>query len=130
GVLTPMNYNPKWAARNGAPRTPGHQPYTRPMGNLPTNFLDGQPRELEQPTYRAECNKLYQVSWDFYYPTEHKSPSKDCTCGFYASYDPETDFYPSFRWGRAYTRLAGAEDYEDFAVVKAAVEVSGTVVMG
>jgi len=101
------------------------------MGNLPTPPWEAEPREPEQPVYHAECSRLYRqaVWWDGR-AVEHKSPHPTCTCGFYASYDPDTDFYPSFRWGRAYARLAGAEGYEDFAIVKAAVEVSGTVVMG
>lgn len=45
----------------------------------------------------------------------HPAPHADCRCGFYASYDPTTDFYPGELNGR---------------MVRAVVELSGRVVMG
>ena len=135
GVLMPMNYSPRQA--NSFDPRPGQQPYTRPMQNLVAGWLDGPdgPRpEPEQPVYQAQCDKLWRVAHSGFPTTglrrEHDAPDKQCTCGFYASYDPETDFYPSFRWGRLYSEIVGATGYEDIAIVKAAVEVSGTVVMG
>jgi hypothetical protein len=76
---------------------------------------------------------------------EHKSPHVDCTCGFYAHYDPGTDFYPDTGWtlggpergsvvwdafsqyGGSYHTVTYAEPY---IMVRAVVEMSGTVVMG
>lgn len=112
GVLTPMNYSPRWAAHNGAPATPGQSPYPPPWKGRPI-------------TYQADCNIYVRSSSD------HKTPGKDCTCGFYASYDPETDFYPNYRWGAALVQLLCEEfGLGSVALVKAAAEVSGTVVMG
>jgi hypothetical protein len=132
GVLMPMNYNPR--NRDGFNSRPGQQPYTRPAGNLEPFYWEDGPHEPEQPVYQAQCDKLWRVSHITQFTQaarpDHDAPDKGCTCGFYASYDPETDFYPSFRWGRLYSEIVGATGYEDIAIVKAAVEVSGTVVMG
>lgn len=134
GVLMPMNYSPRQGSGFG-PR-PGQQPYTRPAQNLTGRWWVDDPDEPrpepEQPVYQAQCDKLWRINHVTQYKQrpDHDAPDKQCTCGFYASYDPETDFYPSFRWGRLYSEIVGATGYEDIAIVKAAVEVSGTVVMG
>ncbi|MGW6255446.1 hypothetical protein [Streptomyces sp. NPDC055085] len=54
-------------------------------------------------------------------PGGHVSPHVDCTCGFYAHYSPATDFYPTTHW---------AVDRPSGLIVRAVVELSGTIVMG
>lgn len=78
----------------------------------------------------AGCNRTYLTAE---VPRDHKSPDPRCTCGFYASYETATDFYPTVKWGNAWDRHAydlpqGRET--GFVIVRAAVEMSGTVVMG
>lgn len=115
GVLMPMNYNPKRVFSFHGMHAPGQAPYRPGMGDR---------------VYQAECSRRQPAFLMDDPVAAHKSPSVDCSCGFYASYDPATDFYPSFRWGLEYARLAGMDEIADVVVVKAAVEVSGTVVMG
>lgn len=60
-------------------------------------------------------------------PSHGPSPSKTCQCGFYAHYEPNTDFYPDHDWnltsgGRAFSR--------NQMIVKGVVEATGRVVMG
>lgn len=59
----------------------------------------------------------------------HLAPQKHCRCGFYASYDPATDFYPEAVWGKGVSTGLGRR-WHDGIAVRAAVEVTGTVVMG
>lgn len=128
GVLTPMSYNPRWDAWAGAPSDLAIRPYSRPAVNL----LPDGPSEPERPVYQAGCSKRFQLAWRTRDEVAryHKSPDRHCTCGFYASYDPATDFYPSYHWGRGYSLMIHDEGAADMALVKAAVEVSGKVVMG
>lgn len=73
---------------------------------------------------------------------EHKTPHVNCTCGFYAHYDPTTDFYPEMGWSLNPEAPAHIWDMDTLAsvlpvtyvephiIVRAVVETSGTVVMG
>lgn len=71
-------------------------------------------------------------------PEGHDAPNRDCTCGFYASYAPETDFYPGQSWGEEYCKefianRPGRRDKEeaaDYVIVRAVVEMQGRVIMG
>jgi hypothetical protein len=75
----------------------------------------------------AECGSPLGVLLHQVRPSlgeDHKSPDVNCTCGFYASYDPATDFYPTFRWGGYHSNR------DRRIIVRAVVEASGTVVMG
>lgn len=122
GTLLPMNYRPPRRGRYHPPE-----------------FRDSRYRifgDHANGTYTAECIKVspsaymahaFKVGMGF---KHEKSPTVWCTCGFYAHYDPETDFYPSHRWGRLYNRLAGTEELANLVVVRAVCEVSGTVIMG
>lgn len=60
------------------------------------------------------------------------APQVNCHCGFYAHYDPATDFYRSIWWGRDYGKhfLADEEWGNDLVIVRAACEVQGKVIMG
>lgn len=64
----------------------------------------------------------------------HPAPRVGCRCGFYAHYDPDTDFYPGVRWGTEWNRqrYSGTRwrGQWETSIVRAVVEVSGTVVMG
>jgi hypothetical protein len=61
----------------------------------------------------------------------HQAPQVDCKCGFYAHYDPGTDFYPSHNWGTDYAKdMYGDQDYGDLVIVRAVCEAQGRVVMG
>ncbi|MFE6222953.1 hypothetical protein [Streptomyces sp. NPDC057854] len=61
------------------------------------------------------------------YFKEHPTPSLECTCGFYAHYFPETDFYRDGQWAldEGTIDLTGVR-----FIVRAVVEVSGRVVAG
>jgi hypothetical protein len=60
----------------------------------------------------------------------HDTPDKGCRCGFYAHYDPDTDFYPSTDWGKTWARQVGHRHLEDRAIVRAVAEASGRNVAG
>lgn len=126
GLIMPMNWNPRREAwsKSGlhGPHDVGYRrPYARWL------MVDGG-RTVEGPeTYEAQCRKTGGVPM---YPA-HDAPQADCKCGFYASYKHDTDFYPAWHWGRDYSRqFKHSEGYDDTVTVRAAVEVSGTVVMG
>lgn len=111
GILLPMNYRPKPAG------------YWGPRDSAILTYQVG--REV----HRARCNRIY--SWGDSV-REHATPSVDCTCGFYASYDPDTDFYPAFRWGTKqdeYWYGPGSPESK-ISVLRAVCEVTGTTVMG
>lgn len=56
--------------------------------------------------------------------TEHgPSPKKSCQCGFYAHYEPTTDFYPDYDW--SIEQGPGPK-----IMIKAVVEMQGRVVLG
>lgn len=61
------------------------------------------------------------------YHREHPTPSLECTCGFYAHYYPDTDFYEGEHW-----KLT--KDTNDLTgvriTVRAVVEAAGRVVAG
>lgn len=61
------------------------------------------------------------------YYQEHPTPSLECTCGFYAHYYPDTDFYEDEYWKlmEDATDLTGAR-----ITVRAVVEAAGRVVAG
>lgn len=121
GELAPMNYRPPSSSGYDIygpmyRRGPGHKPYPAPVTSK---------------VYAAACNRAF----NFFSAPEpdvdrHKSPKVDCSCGFYASYDPTTDFYPSMRWGLNYASYSGDASVQNVVLVRAAVEMSGTVVMG
>jgi hypothetical protein len=106
------------------------------------------------PVHSAECRRIEAAThgmlpYSAWYaaaapPRSHKSPHERCACGFYAHYDPATDFYPAMAWcdptlgtnGRL-TLGALLDDQaafsvwvEPFIAVRAVVEMSGKVVMG
>lgn len=123
GQIAPMNYRPDRHGGMGA--WSGQAPYP-----YPDNPGDGA------RTYDADCIKSGPGAYHYRsvraarYGEHEKAPTVWCTCGFYAHYDPTTDFYPAFRWGRLYHQLAGSVAAGNMVVVRAVVEVSGTVVMG
>jgi hypothetical protein len=91
-----------------------------------------RPDYLPMPdVYVAECRKASAGSANWAQqlvaerlrvPEHGESPARHCTCGFYAHYEPTTDFYPDHDWNLQgeNTRL----------VVKGVVEGIGRVVMG
>lgn len=120
GVIQPMSVQPvNWIN------------YSRQM-QMQAKGGDGLfgPYHVKPGPLVAGCNRTYLTAE---VPRDHKSPDPRCTCGFYASYETETDFYPTVHWGNAWDRHAydtppGRET--GFVIVRAAVEMSGTVVMG
>lgn len=114
GTLAPMNRRHHLMAD---PDSPGNRAYPPEPGEV----------------YGAECSKPYGAwyhSAGLAQPTDHPAPRVDCSCGFYAHYDPMTDFYPSSRWGDTYSLTTGDRRYCDKVMVRAVVEMTGTVVMG
>ena len=78
-----------------------------------------------------EHREKYSEDRKKYYDGEdnliHKSPSVECTCGFYAHYDPRTDFYEHTVWGpHSYMYYVP----NNMGVVRAVVEMTGTTVAG
>lgn len=114
GHLTPMNYHPQQLR------------YVHARGQMPYHPFRNRSTDPSSP-YEATCTRSPMGRAMV---GEHETPDVNCTCGFYASYNQFTDFYPAFRWGRNYTRMAGDSDFEDYYVVRAVCEVSGRVVMG
>lgn len=102
--ITPMNYNP--------------DTYT------------GQKTLYKRGVNRAVCARYGWWYADASTPDSHDSPDADCTCGFYAHYDPSTDFYPSTYWGREYMTLYGRPEYRNVVIVRGVAEVTGKVVCG
>lgn len=101
----------------------GNNPYRRPA------YMEAGPQ-----VYVAECRKAGgSANWartlvaDAMSQVHGESPSKSCTCGFYAHYDPNTDFYPDMDWN-----MSQGDSYGDDQriLVKAVVEGTGRVVMG
>lgn len=102
--ITPMNYNPdSYAAQKTL--------YGRGVN-------------------RAVCARFGWWYADASTPDSHDSPDADCTCGFYAHYDPNTDFYPSTYWGREYMTLYRRPEYRNVVIVRGVAEVTGKVVCG
>lgn len=122
GRLLPMNYNPSRAAR-GWPVSGAHRPY-----DCPPLRVDGLMSEPE--VYEAECSKIGNYRARLAGDESHQAPEQSCTCGFYAHYAPDTDFYPSHFWGKAYARAVGQRKAEDTVILRAVCEVTGTTVMG
>jgi hypothetical protein len=88
-----------------------------------------QPNPPSPKTFRATC--LRQTDpWSFGYSStpNHKAPHVECTCGFYASYDPRTDFYPGRHWSIEENPVIMSLHRQP--IVRAVVELSGTTVMG
>lgn len=124
GEIAPMNYDVKRASM-GYPQGRSSEAYP-PLARA---WMVGMPPPSDY--YEAGCFKSYPYyTRDGYEVEQHEAPVQNCTCGFYASYDPATDFYPSRRWGRSYAIASGRGHVRDWAVVRAVVEVSGRVVMG
>lgn len=104
----------------------GTNPYRRPA------YMEAGPQ-----VYVAECRKAISgtanwaqsvVTARLHIDTAHgESPAKNCSCGFYAHYEPTTDFYPDMDWN-----LALGDNFGDDQriIVKAVVEGIGRVVMG
>lgn len=126
GLIAPMNYRPTRDGVQGSSMMvgTGQRPYTPPQPGEPAKAYEA--RCIKAGPAQFYSRALREAKGE---PHE-KSPTVWCTCGFYAHYDPDTDFYPSFRWGRAYHKLAGSEHHADIVVVRAVVEVSGTTIMG
>ncbi|WP_432112785.1 hypothetical protein [Streptomyces sp. S1] len=110
GVVAPMNWSPSSAA---------HRPYDIPG-----------PDTLHKAVCRSARGYRWQPTGGVTHTPPHDAPQVDCSCGFYASYSPDTDFYPSQRWGKVYADLTGCPEYGDIVIVRGVAEVSGTVVMG
>jgi hypothetical protein len=116
-----------------------------------------RPCSMEEPAYQpgvaatddgvftAECLKYGTQLW----PRVHENrgaPEVGCSCGFYAHYEPDDDFYPFHRWhvrrqsqpawgynGYGGGGLLDAGPWRvgaSMAMVKAVCEVQGKVVMG
>lgn len=134
GVLLPMNYRPPKAGRYHPPawRYSRYNTYPAPQ----QVWMTGMRPPKVPATYHAQCVKMSPSAYmaqafaEARGKTHDESPTVWCTCGFYAHYDPDTDFYPSHRWGRLYNRLAGTEEQANLVVVRAVCEVSGKVIMG
>jgi hypothetical protein len=123
------------------------------------NMVDAllRPCNMEEPAYQpgvaatddgvftAECLKYGTQLW----PRVHENrgaPEVGCSCGFYAHYEPDDDFYPFHRWhvrrqsqpawgynGYGGGGLLDAGPWRvgaSMAMVKAVCEVQGKVVMG
>lgn len=123
GRLMPMSWKPPGA----------HAGRNMPAYKLPWE-LGGEPQVAEchrfNP-YAAIFAKLMGLpEEDHSKKVDHVTPSVECSCGFYGHYDQDTDFYPSYRWGRVYARLAGQKEVSHIIGVRGVVEMSGTVVMG
>jgi hypothetical protein len=117
--LYPMNYNPMRAQNSMHFPVPVTDKAYSPLGNV-----DG---------YRAYCG--HQDPWNSnspfgYSDDTHAAPDVGCSCGFYAHYDPDTDFYPGSWWGEGLADYMSSLAYTDLVLVRAVCEVSGTVVMG
>lgn len=126
GVIAPMSWQPGRAGGMGSYGygNPAQQPY-RPMDEVHVAMC------ARRSGYRSALIRVQQEEMEAQTGRLHeKSPTEWCTCGFYAHYDSETDFYPSFRWGKAYARISGREDLVNVVAVRAVVEMSGTCVMG
>lgn len=74
---------------------------------------------------------VHHAQCDSYRPYRpHSAPDVACRCGFYAHYDPATDFYPSSYWGEdGYGATAYGTDF-GAVITRGVAEVSGRVVMG
>lgn len=69
------------------------------------------------------------------YGETHESPDRNCKCGFYAHYEPGTDFYEQTRWNVAGRPGISPYSVVDFlpvgiVMVRAVVEMTGNVVLG
>lgn len=102
--ITPMNYNPESYA--------------------------GQKTLYKRGVNRAVCARYGWWYADASTPDSHDSPHAECTCGFYAHYDPNTDFYPGTYWGRDYATLYGRPEFRNTVIVRGVAEVTGKVVCG
>ncbi|GHG10309.1 hypothetical protein [Streptomyces hydrogenans] len=84
---------------------------------------NGQPK-----TFHAGC--VYEDKDSGYPHRRHPdspTPQRDCTCGFYAHYFDETDFYRSGRWFPMGSEMHPPGNQ---VLVRAVVELSGRIVMG
>lgn len=125
GRLLPMNCRPSRATA----MEDGYRP-----ASIDGYWDDEAGYSLNPHIHEASCNRLNRpyvmFNGDEERPEHGKAPAKSCSCGFYASYDPATDFYPSFTWGKEYAEMVGSEEYASIVIVRAAVELTGRVVMG
>lgn len=90
-------------------------PRLKPDGIRPMGY-DWSPTQVHYPydeEWVAQCQARRFVR-DEKEVVQHDVPDHKCTCGFYASYSPEVDFYPGYL------------DFRFFAACK----VSGRVIMG
>lgn len=118
GLLAPMSWQPReWH----------HVQSMRAYNPSGIVWPDGPPTP---ETYHAGCKRLETPQALGHEVKPHAAPDKDCQCGFYASYDPATDFYPMWSWGLEWTRMTGQAKRQNTVVVRAVCEVSGKVVMG
>lgn len=106
---------------------PLDEPTLVPMAAPPNGDWDVyDPQRSVQGNFTAYCHGGYGHARLACKP-DHPSPSLDCTCGFYASYFPDTDFYKSSTWALSSDGL-GADP--TWVTVRAVVEVSGKVIAG
>jgi len=86
--------------------------------------------ECEEGVERAIRD--YAAAYEEHHGAGHQSPVLDCSCGFYAHYYPNTDFYAGSTWGpKAQTDFdAIYGTHKSSPLVRAVVEVTGRTVMG
>jgi hypothetical protein len=112
--ITPMSYRP-----------PVNGFYTSMSRRRQSPYPRGRGQKFEAVCTRGRATLLDDES------AKHKSPQKDCTCGFYAHYKQSTDFYDSSSWGRDYvTNDLGQPRMANTVLVRAVCEVSGTTIAG
>lgn len=127
---------------------------------IPVDYYTGDSPEISLPpfppggsatVFQAKCNRYSAQSMGAMavitpYPSHaHQAPQEDCTCGFYAHYGPDGDFYAGSKWDA----FRGEEHYIRrttpsqpvpttqvngknlaFALVRTVVELTGKVVLG
>jgi len=147
GELWPMSadtqggFNP-YAVRSYVPRSyvpPALEPYYR-YDDYGYKHRDYEYEYHYSPptnarVWEAQC-KIWRDSMAV--PGPHPAPRADCRCGFYAHYEPNGDFYPSQTWDdfreddrrRVNPFDVTSNNPPPYAMVRAVVELSGTVVLG
>lgn len=115
-------------------------PYDKPgiQESLCTKYLTSTPGACADPSQSTRESRAL---------TSHDSPELGCSCGFYAHYDPQTDFYDGATWTASPGRLRtdfklylsnGGGSTSPFyrtipspvPMVRSVVEMSGRVIMG
>jgi hypothetical protein len=124
---------------------PRSNPVLTAMNHKSSEYSDMEPGGVA----KATCRRSGQYAWWYQGdqttkmpPVGHQDiPNVHCTCGFYAHYHQATDFYEDTAWTWAPDLRYDEIDYmladhgsvgfvEPHIMVRAVVEVTGTVVMG